>query len=37
VSGLCRVVVFGETRDRRGRPHDVRLETLIYRAGSTCR
>ena len=36
VSGLCRVTVRGQMRGRRGRLHDVELETLIWRAGSPC-
>ena len=36
VSGLCRVTVRGQMRGKRGRPHDVELETLIWRAGSAC-
>ena len=36
VAGLCRVTVRGQMRGRRGRPHDVELETLIWRAGSPC-
>jgi prepilin-type N-terminal cleavage/methylation domain-containing protein len=37
VSGLCRLVVRGHARGRRGRPHEVQLETLIYQPGSPCR
>ena len=37
VSGLCRVVVRGQSRGRRGQRHEVQLETLIYRQGSPCR
>jgi prepilin-type N-terminal cleavage/methylation domain-containing protein len=36
VSGLCRVTVRGQMRGKRGRAHDVVLETLIWRAGSPC-
>jgi prepilin-type N-terminal cleavage/methylation domain-containing protein len=36
VEGLCRVTVRGQQRGPRGRPHDVELETLVWRAGSPC-
>jgi prepilin-type N-terminal cleavage/methylation domain-containing protein len=36
VSGLCRVTVRGQMRGKRDRPHDVELETLIWRAGAPC-
>jgi Tfp pilus assembly protein PilV len=36
VPGLCRVTVRGQMRGKRGRPHDVELETLIWRAGWPC-
>jgi prepilin-type N-terminal cleavage/methylation domain-containing protein len=36
VSGVCRVTVRGQMRGQRGRPHDIELETMIWRAGSPC-
>ena len=36
VSGLCRVTVRGQMQEPRGRPHDVQLETLIWRPGAPC-
>jgi len=36
VSSLCRVTVHGQMRGRRGRLHDVSLETLIWQPGSPC-
>jgi prepilin-type N-terminal cleavage/methylation domain-containing protein len=36
VPGLCRVTVRGQMRGKRGRPHEVELETLIWQAGSPC-
>ncbi len=37
VSGLCRVLVRGQTRGPRARLHDVELETLIWQPGTPCR
>jgi prepilin-type N-terminal cleavage/methylation domain-containing protein len=37
VAGLCHLVVRGQSREPRGRPHDVELETLLWRPGSLCR
>jgi hypothetical protein len=34
--GLCRVIVHGQARSVRGRPHDVELDTLIWQPGSPC-
>jgi Tfp pilus assembly protein PilV len=36
VSGVCRITVRGHLQGPRGRPHDVELETMIWRAGSPC-
>ena len=36
VPGLCHVTVRGQMSGKRGRPHDVELETLIWQAGSPC-
>ncbi|HVR28475.1 MAG TPA: hypothetical protein VMS86_02980 [Thermoanaerobaculia bacterium] len=36
VAGVCRLVVRGQTRSRRERPHGVELETLVWRPGSPC-
>jgi hypothetical protein len=36
VPGLCRVTVRGHMPGPRGRPHDVELETMIWRAASPC-
>jgi prepilin-type N-terminal cleavage/methylation domain-containing protein len=36
VPGLCRLAVHGQTRSRRGRPHDVDLDTLVWQPGSPC-
>ena len=36
VAGLCHVTVRGQMMGRRGRPHDVELETLIWQAGALC-
>jgi Tfp pilus assembly protein PilV len=37
VASLCRLTVRGQIRARRGPPHDVALETLIWQPGSPCR
>jgi prepilin-type N-terminal cleavage/methylation domain-containing protein len=36
VDGLCRLMVRGQSRSARGRPHDVTLETLVWRPGAAC-
>jgi prepilin-type N-terminal cleavage/methylation domain-containing protein len=36
VPGLCRVMLHGQTRARRGRPHDIDLDTLVWQPSSSC-
>ena len=37
VPGLCRVMLHGQVRARRGQPHDIDLDTLVWQPSSTCR